>query len=204
MTFDGINWSEPALISAYAYAPLSPFGPDVIARSMLTSYFEGRKGGRRLLQQSYGFNGAVHNGGGTNVLSTGLVAVADSYATIETEWTHVRAAILYSAYAFVVTEAHHRVLVNDGTTTNTGTTITREVPAGVYQDSGVEGAFLPSEFASAHQQLFIEEVSVSLSGLTLPCEAHVIIEGNVDGSLAGLAASYRVYYAVAWAEVNGG
>lgn len=204
MTFDGINWSEPALISAYAYAPLSPFGPDVVARSLLTAYFEGRKGGRRLLQQCYGYNGLVHNGGGTNVLSTGLVSIADGYATLEDQWTHVRAVILYSAFAFVVTQAHHRVLVNDGTTTSTGTTITREIPQGVFQDSGVEGAFMPSEFASAHEQLFIEEVSVTLSGLTLPCEAHVSLEGNVDGSLGGLAASYRVYYACAWAEVNGG
>lgn len=132
MAFDGVEYGGSDFIPPFASHPNAPLAGVVGQEALQGAYYIARHGAKMMVCQSYGWNGVDANRTGVvNHIKTQSVwvRVLESYMDIPALATHLVAACVF---AFAGSDEHsidHRIVITDGTDTDTGETVTIQADA---------------------------------------------------------------------------
>ena len=208
MTFDGRKYDSARLIQPAAYHPHNPFAGDVFADALIGSYHTAQNQSRIVMQQTYGMNGKDIGGplqlGGFTIGQTAYTRIGEANPFIYSAWTHIRGQVLFGAQPLLDSTAYHRVVADDGTTTETGpappVAVRPPLPLNAVAARRYgETAWEPNltEQFGLH---YTAEIEVTLKSLTLDQEINVYVEGYV--AAGATATSYKPFFVSLWLEMR--
>lgn len=130
MAFDGVGYLDAPPIYPAAYHPGSPLTGPALGRALRIAYLYAHHHGRMIIDQPYplAMREASTYQARTRFAETSYVRIAEGYRTIPAEVTHLVAEALFAAddaYQLVV---YHRIVVTDGSNTDTGSAVETQVP----------------------------------------------------------------------------
>lgn len=203
MAYDGQPYNGGTLVYPDTYQPGAPMAGGAFSQSLENLYYLGRNQSRVVFQQSYAWN-ATHPTIYTESLGFAIIAgahthIAEGYAYVPLEATHLRAWILFGGIPLGSTVANHRIGITGGPV---GATVEQAISPAQFGSNEAAASSLiaydwspgasPVDSASAYRS----DVEVSLDGVTLDDVLHVYVEGCL---VAANATAYRpLFIACAW------
>jgi len=219
MPFDGFNYSGAAFIYPVSYHPKAVLSGPVYGLSLRNAYAQARQHARIIFQQTYGLNdlspGDLFDAGYL-FKSTSMVNVAGGHAYIghsdaggKGVGTFAVCKIAFSVFSNTGTTLSARLLVTDGTTTATGTTVTQTTAAPNYDAVARHPTTQSQASASALAQLqaanlsYLIEAEVDLAAINLntictaTAQAYTVKEND-----ATVGVSTKIHHVSCWWEVR--
>lgn len=224
MSFDGRVYPGASMIYPIAYHPNSPAIALVPSQALLISYLFSRTHARKIGDQtyrhymqdlaSYGVNGVSGNENPIHyVYSSGYMDVARFKARIPAHATHIEAECSFRVLALEAGTVRHRIVVTDGTNTDTGNDQDQEFEApgtatAPAEHLGGTPTFEPQTFESffdpGYTGRMTESLQVQLSNVrgSLPGELTITIQAYAFGESTGDTGYSADFYTAAWAAVG--
>lgn len=204
MPFDGIDYQGASQISPYSYHPETPATARVLFHSLRGAYFFSRMHARNIGQQTYRIwlaDAHVYNSTTSSISSLTAIDIARFRRRLPAHATHVGASIWFRVFGADAVLATHRVVVTDGTDTDTGLNAVSEVSmepiveAGSFGFDATQSPFDPGIIGVGHAAC-----EVALSSVTLPARCTVTVEAYAadTGDTPSVAMRYQPFFVSAW------
>jgi hypothetical protein len=187
--FDGVLWDSPNDGSALAAYPGAPLSADALTCALVSGHYAARHNGRLFGMQTYPRlqRGTNEGAAGLWIDSTSFQQIGGARGWIDGTWTHATAYVLADVVASVDVPVFLRVVADDGTTTETGGTVQRDVSPNVTITGPRSRVFYPDLSDNAGEIAMYAEVS--LAALTLSQRCRIRVQAYAAGTL--LAGYYR-------------
>lgn len=205
MAFDGRDHTAAELVLPYHVHPDAPATGRALALSLQLAYLAGRHNARCMGSTTYASdqrNRVRWRNNGTSFASTSYVRVAEGRrGVLPLLATHLIASAQWSTTATGAIDATHRLVVTDGSGTDTGTAVVTRCVA--TRTGGWAGAPRPVELASPFLVTYEALIEVALSNVSAGTTVRWYIEGKASVAETTVAAAYvPVHYTCHW-EVRG-
>lgn len=208
MAFDGFNWQESVLAYPSLYQPKSPLNGRSLSIPLKQAYVAARAGSRKVLEQNSPIDYRRPNQ--LDVLPVMIVSaftpVAEAYRYLPAEMTHLHAVFVYALNGMpFVPQLQCRVLVSDGTNTDTGAAVTDYPPPGNVTQSATNLNFenpypIVSIFDSRVSRRV--ECDVALSLVVAGAIRRIWIEARGINGVTTLGLAFQPVYSTVWWEIR--
>jgi len=200
MAFDGKLYHHADLIYPAAYHPKSPLTGPALGEALRAAYLAAHRRGRRMIDQNYPvtWRSAATQRERFAFAETTWARIAEGYRRIPAEVTHLAGEAVFSCLdADNESTAYHRVVVYDGSNTDTGSTTETELALAQAADT----SYLPPALRYYEGPTYRARFEVTLANVAPGAGREVYVQAYIERGTGG-PGSYVPQHIGVWWEIR--